>query len=85
MREQCVKNAFNQWIYIDPSDFIGKKIIKYGLYDSSSIYFMRLLLKKIGSPVVMDIGANIGNHLLPILPLVKQAIAFEPQPKHLTN
>jgi len=31
------------------------------------------------SPVVLDIGANIGNHLLPILPLVKKAIAFEPQ------
>lgn len=81
MNEQLIKNIFNQWIYIDPNDLIGKKIKSHGLYDSSSIYFMRLLLKKISSPVVMDIGANIGNHLLPILPLVKQAIAFEPQPQ----
>ena len=81
VKEQLIKNTFNQWIYIDPDDQIGKKIKKYGLYDTSSISFMRSLLKKIDAPVVMDIGANIGNHLMPILPLVKKAIAFEPQPK----
>lgn len=81
MNEQLVKNSFNQWIYVDPGDYIGKRIIRHGLYDSSSINFMRSLLEKLDSPVVIDIGANIGNHLLPILPLVKKAIAFEPQPK----
>ncbi len=81
MSEELVQNTFNQWIYIDSDDYIGYKIKKYGLYDSYSIYFMRSLLKKINQPAVLDIGANIGNHLLPILPIVDRAIAFEPQPK----
>ena len=81
VEEQLLKNTFSQWMYIDPNDHIGKRIIKRGLYDSSSIFFMRSLLKKMHSPVVMDIGANIGNHLMPILPFVTKAIAFEPQPQ----
>lgn len=81
MNQQFIKNIFNQWICVDADDFMGKRIKNHGLYDAPSIYFMRSLLKKINQPVVLDIGANIGNHLLPILPIVKKAIAFEPQPK----
>jgi FkbM family methyltransferase len=79
--EKLVKNVFGQWIYVDPNDFIGSRIIKKGLYDRPSVYFIRSLLQKMNAPIILDIGANIGNHLIPTLPFVERAIAFEPQPE----
>lgn len=79
--EVLIKNIFGQWIYIDTNDFIGVDIMKSGVFDIVGVYFMRSLLKKIDLPIVLDIGANIGNHLMPILPFVEKAIVFEPQPE----
>jgi len=51
-----------------------------GVYDYRTVYLMRRILSGIDNPVYMDVGANIGNHLLPVAHLVKKAIAFEPNP-----
>lgn len=51
-----------------------------GVYDFRTVYLMRRILARIDAPVYMDVGANIGNHLLPVARLVKKVIAFEPNP-----
>jgi len=51
-----------------------------GVYDYRTVYLMRRILSRIDAPVYMDVGANIGNHLLPVARLAKKVIAFEPNP-----
>lgn len=51
-----------------------------GVYDYRTVFLMRRILSHIDTPVYMDVGANIGNHLLPVARLAKQVIAFEPNP-----
>ncbi|MFZ9585699.1 MAG: hypothetical protein ACO280_12205, partial [Pseudohongiellaceae bacterium] len=45
-------------------DYIGDKILKQGLYERENLALLLDLLGKIENPVVLDIGANIGNHAL---------------------
>jgi len=81
MKENDVltENIYAQKIFLDSTDLIGRSVLKNGIYDKSCVSFMRELVKNIHKPTVLDVGANIGNHLIPMLPIVESAIAFEPQ------
>lgn len=63
------------------NDHIGKKISKTGLYEKENIEFCLGLLRQLGNPVVMDVGANIGNHALAFSTVAACVHAFEPLPQ----
>ena len=62
------------------NDHIGRKIRKTGLYEKENIEFCLELLRQLESPVVMDVGANIGNHALAFSTAAARVHAFEPLP-----
>ncbi|WP_181321649.1 FkbM family methyltransferase [Pseudomonas protegens] len=74
------KNIFSQKITVIKGDLIGRKILKHGAYDKTGLCFIDRLLPELGSPVCIDIGANIGNHVLVISRHAGNVFAFEPQP-----
>ena len=68
-------------ITVFANDHIGQKIIKTGLYERDSLAFISQLLANMSQPVVMDVGANIGNHTLSFATRASRVFAFEPVPK----
>lgn len=62
------------------NDHIGKKIRKTRLYEKENVEFCLELLRQLEEPVVMDIGANIGNHALAFSTVAAHVHAFEPLP-----
>lgn len=62
------------------NDHVGDKIARNGLYEKENLMLLLALLKKIASPVVLDIGANIGNHTLAFATVASRVLAFEPLP-----
>ena len=62
------------------NDHIGKKIRRTGLYEKENIEFCLALLQQLDNPVVMDVGANIGNHALAFSTVAARVHAFEPLP-----
>lgn len=64
----------------DPRSVIGNKLFIFGQFEEKEIQFFSHLLRQFDSPVVLDIGANIGLHSIrwatscPSL----RAYAFEP-------
>ncbi len=75
------ENHYQQKIYLDPQDVIGKTILQKGLYDKTGLYFIEKILSRLHNPVVFDIGASIGNHALRMSPYSHQVYLFEPQAK----
>jgi FkbM family methyltransferase len=69
---------YSHVLYINPDDEIGREIIRKGIYDKSCIEILKSILKQISSAVVLDIGANIGNHAISISAECMEIHAFEP-------
>ena len=61
-------------------DHIADKIARHGLYEKDVLEFLLALLKLLPQPVVLDIGANIGNHTLAFATVAAHVHAFEPIP-----
>ena len=59
-------------------DYITKKIKEQGLYERLTLDFIRKYLANFSSPVMADIGANIGNHTLDFSTYAEKVYAFEP-------
>lgn len=78
---RLVTTRYGQKMWVAPSDEIGRKIIKQGVYDRKGVYILDCLLKGLGDAVALDIGANIGNHTLVMSRHARQVLAFEPQPE----
>ena len=74
-----VKTVYKNKMLINPDDLIGKKIIKKGIYDKKNIEIMRSILSCIDQPVLLDIGANIGNHTVALASYCSGIFAYEPQ------
>ena len=62
------------------NDHVGDKIARNGLYEKENLTLLLELLKRITKPVVLDIGANIGNHALAFSTVANKVLAFEPLP-----
>lgn len=62
------------------NDHVGDKISRNGLYEKENVEFLLTLMAQIPEPVVLDIGANIGNHTLALSTRAKHLYAFEPIP-----
>ncbi|MGI9288181.1 MAG: FkbM family methyltransferase [Pseudomonadales bacterium] len=68
-------------ITVFENDHIGQKIIKTGLYERDSLAYINQILAKMSKPIVLDVGANIGNHTLSFSTRAGKVFAFEPVPK----
>src|SRR5205085_1795970 len=64
-------------------NYIDWYVFFYGVYERDDLLVMRSLLSKIPQAVVLDIGANVGQHSLALAPLAAIVHAFEPYPPRL--
>ena len=62
------------------NDHVGDKIALHGLYEPENLELLLDLIGRIKEPVVLDIGANIGNHTLAFATRAASVHAFEPIP-----
>ena len=71
---------YGPMIYNKYDTYVGKSIEKYGEYSDFEITLLSQLIPKGG--LVVEVGANIGAHTIPIAKIVGSSglvIAFEPQ------
>ena len=78
---QTLTTSLGHRITAYKNDHVGDKIARNGLYEKENLALLLTLLKKISSPVVLDIGANIGNHTLAFATVASHVYAFEPLPE----
>ncbi len=74
-------NLFGQRVTVFRNDHVGDKIASNGLYEKENLELLLRLLRRLPQPVVLDIGANIGNHTLAFATVAAQVHAFEPIPR----
>ena len=75
---ETVTTPFGHRIAFFANDYIGRSIRKHGLYERTTLRFIVSILARMGSPVVIDAGANIGNHTLAFAVHARAVYAFEP-------
>jgi FkbM family methyltransferase len=73
------QTLYQQKIMIDPQDFVGKSILAKGIYDKTGLYFIEKILSNLSKPIILDIGANVGNHALRMGEYAEKIFLFEPQ------
>lgn len=78
---QQLTTCLNQRITVFVHDHVGDNIRRYGLHEKERLLLLRQLLQRIPNAVVLDIGANIGNHTLVFSTCAAQVHAFEPLPE----
>ena len=59
-----VTSSLGHHVTVYRNDHVGNKIVKHGLYEKENLELLLKLLATLSQPVVLDIGANIGNHTL---------------------
>ena len=65
----------NMYVYTqDPT--IGKSLIEYGEYMIQEVELIKQFTNK--KSFVLDVGANIGTHCIPLAPHVNKVVCFEP-------
>lgn len=77
---RTLSNLLGQKVTVFRDDHVGDKIATQGLYEKENLALLLELLGHIDHPVVMDVGANIGNHTLAFATAASQVHAFEPVP-----
>lgn len=80
-RTETLTTPLGHRITFFAGDYIGERIRKYGLYEHTALQFLLPLLERMERPVVLDIGANIGNHALAFSRHAQAVYAFEPIPE----
>jgi FkbM family methyltransferase len=75
-----VTTALGHRIAVFRNDHVGDKIARHGLYEKENLVLLLRLLEQLPQPVVLDIGANIGNHTLAFATRAHAVHAFEPIP-----
>src|SRR4051812_48448173 len=72
------RSRFGLTFELEPNQFIDRYILVDGLYDDRFLEFVATLLAP--EAVLLDIGANIGNHALYLAGKCSVVHAFEPNP-----
>lgn len=62
-----------------PGQYIDERIYVDGIYEKRFLEFLRRRIPRGG--VMLDVGANIGNHALYLADLFDEVHCFEPSPK----
>lgn len=78
-----MQNKYGQKIWADPSEIIGDAILKKGIYDEHAIHCIQKILTKMAEPIVLDIGAHMGNHALVMTQFSKMVYCFDPLPANV--
>jgi FkbM family methyltransferase len=70
---------------LDPTDEIAREILHFGAYERRSIEILRRLAetdaeRRGGPGVLLDIGANLGNHTVLLAARFARVLAAEPNP-----
>lgn len=80
MDTSTVTSSLGHRITVFRNDHVGDKIARHGLYEKENLELLLKLLALLPQPVVLDIGANIGNHTLAFATQAQVVHAFEPIP-----
>jgi FkbM family methyltransferase len=85
-QKRLVMTRYGHQMQVLEEDFIGDAIIRDGIFDITGVELLHsvLLSMQQQQPVVLDIGANIGNHAVAISPYCTQLYCFEIQPQLAT-
>ncbi|WP_027348867.1 FkbM family methyltransferase [Halotalea alkalilenta] len=75
-----IENKYGQTLSCIEDDEITLSILKKGAHDVRTLDFVLDVLANIDCPVVLDIGANIGNHTLVFSIGAEKVYAFEAAP-----
>lgn len=78
MKTEIVITSNNHSMHCFKGDLITRKVKKKGLFEKPTLQFIRNLLSDIDQPVMVDVGANIGNHSLDFSTYAKTVYSFEP-------
>ncbi len=81
MQTITITNSLGHQVEVFKGDQIARHIEKFGLYEKDKLSVLLLLLGEMDHPVVLDIGANIGNHSLAFATCADTVLAFEPVPE----
>ena len=79
---RLVEGRHGHFFVLSTDTYIGRSLAAYGEWTESEFSVIRRLLK--AGDNVIDIGANIGSHTVPLAKLVAPGglvLAFEPQPR----
>lgn len=71
-------NIYGQKLLVDPDDFIGKKVLRNKIYDLETLLLLEKLFSALGPALILDVGANIGNHTLMFSRHADRVVSFEP-------
>ena len=77
---RSLTTALGHAITVFRNDHVGDKIARQGLYEKDNLLLFLALLARLPAPVVLDIGANIGNHTLAFATQAARVHSFEPIP-----
>lgn len=78
------KNSARRQMVIFADDYISNKILTHGIYEKQQLDILMgwiRLKHNTCNNVVLDIGANIGNHSLYFSSYFNKCISFEPNPR----
>ena len=78
MKTEKILTCFNHELLCFSHDYITSEIKRTGLFEREYVAFLLEVLKTIKTPVVFDVGANIGNHALPFATTADKVYCFEP-------
>ena len=79
MREtETRRNIYGDYITYFKDDYVGRKIQADGVYEKDELDLLVGILNAMEDPVVLDIGANIGNHTLVFSRYAHAVYSFEP-------
>lgn len=79
-RESFVHRTTNGLLFrLDPGEVVDRDIAVHGIYERRFLAFVRRALPE--GAVVLDIGANIGNHALFLHDICSEIHCFEPNPR----
>src|SRR5262245_6719786 len=79
---RLVETRHGAFFVLETDTFISRSLIEYGEWTKGEVEILRRLVRPDDN--VLDIGANIGCHTIPLAKAIRQnglVLAFEPQPK----
>jgi FkbM family methyltransferase len=76
-----LRTSLGHHMTVFAGDHVGDKIARRGLYERENLEFLLALLARMQAPLVLDIGANVGNHSLAFATCAATVHAFEPIPR----
>ena len=77
-KEKFKKIHQNEFAYFF-NDTIAKEISIHGIYEKDEIDLLKNFIKR--NKIIIDIGANIGNHSIAFSKISKKVFAYEAHPR----